>query len=432
VKRCSRRAALTALGAGAALTLGRKTPQARAGSAGARCFIGIYMPHGMASELWRPRGDFVLDFEDSSLAPLAPFREHVLTLEGLDLSAGIAASTTGHDASRVILTGSASNGRNPSIDQSLALEHGLGAETPLSSLVLGVGNDGLELGSCISYAAGGSALPKLIDPSKTFAAAFGHWLTGGDPAALARAEHERRLGRSLLDYWSRDLAALRARAPARESAKLEQHATALRELEKRLTGAELTCPPAPVPEPFPKLRAYQGGEPYFDAITDWQIDLLCHALSCGVTRFATLFLADLSRTGVDPTLPEDVHIDVAHRYRADLPESWTALARQNRSSYSKLARVLERLSEYELLDDSVIVAMSDMGDPQRHSSRQVPTVLAGGWGGALKGGRHLDLGREGTPNNRLLVSVQRAFGVDRDTFGDSADPSLLQGSLSLS
>jgi hypothetical protein len=426
---------LTALGAGAALALGRKTPQARADKAKARCFVGIYTPHGMASELWRPHADFDIEFAGSSLAPLAPFRDHVVALEGLDLSAGIAAATTGHDASRVILTGSASNGRNASIDQSLALEHGLGADTPLSSLVLGVGNAGVELGSCISYAVGGSALPKLIDPSKTFAAAFGQWLTGGDPAAIARAEHERKLGRSLLDYWNADLAALRARAPASESAKLEQHATALRELEKRIAGAELTCaaPSAPDARDFPKLDAYQGGELYFETITNLQIDLLAHALSCGTTHFATIFLADLSRTGFDTQLPDDVHIDVAHRYNASDPASWTKLGIQNHYSYSKVARLLQRLSEYELLEDSVVVTMSDLGDPSRHSSRQIPTVLAGGWGGALRGGRHIDLRPEGSvPNNRLLVSVQRAFGVESDTFGDSADASILQGALALS
>ncbi len=73
--------------------------------------------------------------------------------------------------------------------------------------------------------------------------------------------------------------------------------------------------------------------------------------------------------------------------------------------------------------------MSDMGDPAQHSSRQIPCLLAGGWGGKLKGARHLDLGAQGTPNNRLLVSIQQAFGVESDTFGQSSDPTLLSGSL---
>jgi arylsulfatase A-like enzyme len=129
---------------------------------------------------------------------------------------------------------------------------------------------------------------------------------------------------------------------------------------------------------------------------------------------------------------------VAHRYDSKgraggggNPSTWQALGHQNRYTYSKVARLMQRLAERDLLQDTVIVAMSDMGDPARHSSRQIPTLLAGGWGGQLKGGRHLDLGAAGTPNNRLLVSVQRAFGVESDTFGQSTDPTLLSGSLDL-
>ena len=75
--------------------------------------------------------------------------------------------------------------------------------------------------------------------------------------------------------------------------------------------------------------------------------------------------------------------------------------------------------------------MSDMGNPNKHTSRQVPALLAGGWGGALKGGRHIDLGSDGTPNNHLLVSIQQAFGIESESFGEAADPSIVTGKLAL-
>ena len=444
----SRRFALTALGAGAAWAFGlSEQRRARAAEAGPRYFIGIYMPHGVARELWVPKPGFEIGFADSVLSPFddattfgQSFREQILTVEGLDLSAGIAAGTVGHDGSRVLLTGSGGNGRNASIDQFLALEQGLGQGLPLSSLVLGVGDASPALGKCISYAKGGSALPKVIDPEQTFQQCFAQWLVGSDPAALAQAAAERKRGKSLLDYWRVELAALSARAPASERDKLDQHASALRDLEQRLDGelADCTPPAAPNAAQFPLFEAYQGGEPYFDTVTNLQVDLLAQAMACGVTRVATLFLNDLSRTHLDPALPDDVHIDVAHRYDSKgraggggNPSTWQALGHQNRYAYSKIARLMQRLAERDLLRDTVIVAMSDMGDPARHSSRQIPTLLAGGWGGQLKGGRHLDLGATGTPNNRLLVSVQRAFGVESDTFGQSTDPTLLSGSLDL-
>ena len=144
----SRRAALTALGAGATLAaLFPRVRPLRAAPAPAKYFIGVYMPHGMAREFWVPKPGFQIAYEGSSLAPFddaatygRSFRDQIVALEGLDHTAGLRSATVGHDASRVILTGSGTNGQNASIDQFLAIEQGLGHDTPLSSLVLGVGS----------------------------------------------------------------------------------------------------------------------------------------------------------------------------------------------------------------------------------------------------------------------------------------------------
>jgi hypothetical protein len=445
--RIDRRTVLTALGAGAILDmLPSEVRPLRAQTAGARYFVGVYMPHGMAREYWLPHEGFDIGYDGCSLAPFADvnalgksYADQLVVLEGLDLTAGIEGATSGHDGSRVVLTGSAQSGQNASIDQFLAVERGLGQDTPLASLVLGVGNGAPDLGQCISYAKGGVALPKLIDPSQTFDQAFARLVVGNDPAALAKLERERKLGKSLLDYWRDDLGRLKARAPQNERDKLEQHESALRELEKSLGSKLDGCTPPPTPDAsgFPLLASYGGGEPYFDTVTNLQIDLLAQALSCGITRVATLFLADLSRTHLDPSLPDDVHIDVAHRYTSGgragggNPQSWRQLARQNQYTSTKLARLVQRLDQLGILDQTVLIALSDMGDPSRHTSRQVPALLAGGWGGRLRGGRHVDLGAAGTPNNRLLVAVQQAFGVESESFGEAEDPGITTGSLDL-
>src|SRR6187549_3295490 len=262
----SRRAALTALGAGAALSaLFPRVRSLRAAPAPAKYFIGVYMPHGMAREFWVPKPGFQIAYEGSSLAPFddaatfgRSFRDQIVALEGLDLTAGLRSATVGHDASRVILTGSGTNGQNASIDQFLAVEQGLGQGTPLSSLVLGVGSANPALQWCISYAKGGTALPKIINPLQTFRQAFGQFLVDPDPAAVARASRERRLGKSLLDYWTADLAQLSARSPQAERDKLDQHATALRELEKRVIGQSVTCavPAQPDAKQFPEVGSY--------------------------------------------------------------------------------------------------------------------------------------------------------------------------------
>lgn len=393
-------------------------------------FVGVYTPHGCAYELYKPRAGFDIAYENSTLAafddPLGfgkSFKDRLLVLDHVDLSAGMEAGTVGHDAPRVILTGSGAHGKNASIDQYLAVEQGLGRNTPLTSLVLGIGDPRSDIGSNISYAAGGTPVPKLIDPGEVFDELFGKPLTG---KAHAELEHERLKQRSVLDFLQADLQQLRRDSPSSERTKLDQHESALREIEKRLSGIRPACAPpfARSQARFSKFKAHAGGEPHFDQVTDVMIDLLARALACDLTRFSTLFLADLSRSKLYPELPDDIHGAVAHRYHAQTdkspgsPETWLRLALQNRYSYSKLARLMQRLDEAQVLDHTLIYASSDMGDPARHSSRHVPTLLLGGAGGHFKMGRYLELDpARGTPNNRLLVSICQAFGVNTPRFG---------------
>lgn len=434
---------LSALGAGALLELAESRRASGAPPPAPLRFIGVYTPHGCARELYTPGPGFDIAYPNSVLAPFddpathgKSFRDRLLVVDGIDLQAGIAIGTMGHDAPRVILTGSGADGKNASIDQYLAYEQGLGRETPHTSLVLSVGNDQTDIGSNVSYAKGGVPVPKWIDPAQTFQELFGSPLAGKGPEELAR---ERKLGRSVLDAVRADLSDLRARAPRAERVKLEQHADSLREIEKRLTHTVEGCdvPQAPDRQRFPKVRAYGGGEPYFDAITDLQVDLLARAIACDLTRFATLFLADLSRTGLFLELPSDVHENVAHRYdpRTDhypgTPNTWYLLGIQNRYVYGKVARLLARLDEAGVLDDTILYVSGDMGDTAKHTSRRVPTLLAGG-GGRFRTGRTLDLARggsSGVPNNRILVSICQAFGVETNHFGHSADPKVVTGRL---
>lgn len=407
-------------------------------------FIGIYTPHGRAHELWQPRANFQIHYPESSLGPFddvgsygRSFRDQLVVIDGVDLSAGIEVGTTGHDGPRAIFTGSGANGKNASIDQFLAFECGLGAETPHTALALGVGSDQSDIGSSVSYAAGGTPVPKWIDPAQTFAELFGSSLGGQRAEQLAR---DRARGKSVLDVVRQDLKELSARAPASERQKIEQHQHALREIEKRLGGYGRSCdaPEPPDQRSFPKWRSYGGGEPYLDAVTDLQIDLLARAFACDLSRFATLFLADLSRTNRYPDLPSDVHADVAHRYDArterhpGTPKTWQALATQNRYTYGKVARLLSRLAEAGVLEDTLVYVSSDMGDPARHSSRGVPTLIAGGAGGHFRLGRYLDFrgaAGGGIPNNRVLVSICHAFGVPTPRFGQARDASIVTGRL---
>lgn len=416
---------------------------AKSENAPAKRFVGVYMPHGRAQELFLPGPDFRLDYEDAILQPFddaarygRSLRGDLLVVDGLDLAAGFLTGNVGHDAPRVLFTGAGANGQNASLDQFLAVDQRLGDATSVPSIVLAVGNDDRGPTSSVSYGRGGVPLPKLIHPAATFDALFGAALTGSPEVAALRRERSM----SALDFLGEDLARLRRVAPASSRQSLEHHQTALRDIERRLSqpATECTPPPRVQRDAFPAYRAYGGGERSFDAITDLQIELVVRAMACDVTRFATLMLNDLSRTGLDPMLPNDVHQDVAHRYVArdehkpGNPASWKALARQNRYTCSKVALLAAKLHEQHLLADTLVLASSDMGDPGRHSSRSVPTLLLGA---GVRGGRVLRVGDEHRvtaqnlkPNNRLLAHVCQRFGVMVTRFGDST-PEISEGVL---
>jgi hypothetical protein len=434
-------------------------------------FIGIYHPHGVAAEYWAMRStdtetSFDIAYENCSLKPFddaatygKSFKDKIIPIEGIELLS----SANGHDTAATILTGSRVSGKpsNLSLDQYLAVALGLGSATSVASAALAIGTDGSEAGMTLSYGEGGAPLPKIIDPVKAFDLFFAGFVIGDDPGAAEAAARQRALGKSVIDFVNGDINRLRSKVGPREQQKLDQHLTSLRELEKQFqeTIANASCivPTKPNPAEFPSIKTYNGGEPYYDVITDHMVDILAQALACDITRFSTLYLADLSYAGNPYGLPVDNHGGVAHTYNGSplgsdgrptgdgVPSTWLPLAQINYYSYSKIARLMQKLDEFGALDSTLIYASSDMGNPSLHSTRNVPTLLAGGAGGKFQMGRRLKMPADcptsdpwctfesasftGAPNNKLLVSIAQAFGAEIDTFGTQADPALTTGTL---
>lgn len=435
-------------------------------------FVTIYHPHGVSAEYWASRpGDtetnFNITYDNCSLQPFddaatygKSFKDKILVLEGVDLLSG----ANGHDTAGTILTGSRIDSKKPknsSLDQFLAVEKGLGKNSRIASVALGVGTDSSESGTTLSYGAGGAPLPRFIDPVQAFDFLFTGLVVGNDPDAAAKVARQRLLGKSVLDFVRGDVTRLRGRVGKTQQVKLDQHLDALREMEKQFqdapAGMTCTVPARPDASKFPKLKAYNGGEPYFDAITDAHIELIAQALACGITRFGTLLMADLSYGGNPLGLPADNHAAVAHTYDASAvgnnwtpstgkPDTWVPLAKFNKYCYSKVAKLMKRLDELGALDSTLIYATSDMGNPALHSTHNAPTLLAGGANKKFKMGRRVTLKRDcpanntwcgendasftPVPNNRLLVSIAQAFGVETNSFGSQPDPALTTGALS--
>ncbi|HYP88632.1 MAG TPA: DUF1552 domain-containing protein, partial [Polyangiaceae bacterium] len=296
MKSSTRRAFLRAMGAGiAAAPFSRLLENSVAQAAGEMLplkFITIYHPHGVSAEYWAMKDSdteaaFSFDYADCSLKPFddaktygKSFKDKLLVVEGIDHLS----NANGHDSAGTILTGSRVSANKPdtiSLDQYLAVTKGLGSGTRVTSLQLGVGNDDTAAGVTLSYGEGGIALPKIIDPNKAFSLLFDGVAVGSDPAAQAAAARKNKLAQSVIDYEKWDIKRLRAKLAPAEQLKLDQHLTSLSELEKQLGGgmggggsASCMVPTAPDASKFPKLKQYNGGEPYFDAITDAHIDIL--------------------------------------------------------------------------------------------------------------------------------------------------------------
>lgn len=479
MKECMhRRAFIKAVGAGlASLPFVRPLELAYAQSVGSSDlplrFIGLYHPHGICAEYFvrkagETEADFDLGFENSVLQPFddpstygRSFKDRIVVIEGIDLLS----NANGHDSAGTILTGSRIDGTNPqniSLDQFLAVERGLGAQTRVTSVALAVGEPELKSGVCLSFGPGGEPISKLIDPQEAFDTLFRGVVVGDDPAANAAAKDLQRKGKSLIDFLRADVNRLRARLAPQEQQKLDQHLDSLRDLEKQLGGggdAQAPIRGCALPErpaAFPSVKRWNGGEPHFDKISDAMVDLLAQAMACDITRFGTLYLGDLSYAGNPLGLPDDNHGGMAHTYSGSAigtgrtgagdPASWLPLAKFNRYSYGKMARLMQKLDEFGILDSTLIYSSSDMGDPALHSTNNVPTVLAGGANGRIRMGRRLVMPTDcpptnewcqnGSPddkrisNNRILVSIAQAFGVEIDSFGTQQEERFATGALS--
>jgi hypothetical protein len=398
------------------------------------------------------------------------FKDRLLIVEGLDLA------SDGHDATASVLTGTPLNGGQPlnsSLDQYLAVELGLGADTRKSNVVLAVGDPNPHPGNSVSYGAGGVGIGKIISPYEAFDYVFGGFVPPDDSAGQAALLRRNALGQSVIDAVRVDCNRLRARLAPVEQQKMDQHLASLRDLEKSfgtITGAACSMVPTrPAEGAFPSdigsLMRFNGGEPTFDKVTDFFIDLMAQAFACDVTRFGTLVLNDLpwdvkNNAATDSLglgLPSDLHNLVAHQYMTRSyswenklagtgdAATWLPLAKYNKYVYGKVARLMQRLDELGAFDSVLIYATSELGNPNAHSSAGVPTVLAGGVNVPFRFGRRLQITPDCLPpndscavrdqkyaggaSNHLLVSIAQAFGAEIDSFGQGPDSTYTTGAL---
>jgi hypothetical protein len=376
---------------------------------------------------WRPGpGTPRTGFELAPLmAPLGPWKNKLIVTWGIDNTSAGPAPQNHSVSTNHILTG----GSGTSIDQTIARK--LGAGYRFASLELGVsvrtqgaGDPTKQTAARVIYA-GGSPVPCLNDPRAAFSRLFSAGAAPVGTLPTATPQDGARLlakRQSVVDAVKKQLDALSRQVGSADRQRLEAHLSAVRQLEK-----ELLQPPAPAAPQPPSVavdcrnpRAPTGGD--LPAITRQQVDLMVLALACRLTPVVSL---QWSHTGCPETFPwlgastSDFHLWCHNDARStQFLEYWRKGTRWLAEQFAYLLGRMAQIDEGggTLLDSSAVVFVSSYGNAGLHNPANVPFVIAGNAGGALRTGQFLQY--PGIPHNRMLLALAKAYGVAMPSYGD--------------
>jgi len=437
-KHLSRRTVLRGAGATLALPLldvmiPASTAMAQTAAAPKPRFVGCFVPHGMAPGYWVPEKEGALDTAfPFNWKPLEPFRGSTVIMSGLhSRSAEPPPGATGADhwvaaaflcANKPRKTAGADVYAGTTIDQIIARK--IGQDNLMPSMQLAVEDPGANSSNCgegysctytntISWSAPTQPLPMELNPQVVFERMFGD---GG--TAAQRAARRKRDG-SILDSLTGSLSRLRNESGAADRVRLDDYAENVREIERRLQIAMKASSVAPADMSVPV-----GVPQTFDEHIKLQFDLLALAFQADITRVGTLLFArDLTgRTYPESESPTLGFHGVSHH--GENPKIIAQLSKINQYHVKMLAHLVANLAKTPdgdgtLLDHSLVLYGSNMGNSNQHVHYDVPHVLVGGLNGKLKGGRHLAYPTKTVPTGNLLLSLLEMYDIHQDSIGDS-------------
>ncbi len=406
---------------------------ARARAAQAIRRLGVvYTPNGIFMPHWTPANENGVLEITPTLQPLAPFRDRMLMVSGLCSEEGIARPGEGAGdharAAGAFLTGvhpKKTEGHDIragiSMDQIAA--RALGEETQLASLELSL-ESAERAGSCdpgyscayantLCWSSDTTPLPMASNPRSVFERLFG---TSGttDPAAwLAARQHDR----SLLDMVTAKVARLKSELGPRDRVKLNEYLEAVRDVERRIQKAEQQTA-----RELPAVDQPAGVPDTFDEHAKLMFDLQVLAYQADLTRVITFMVGHETSVRAYPEIgvPDAHHALSHHGGDEALIEK---LKKVDSHLVTMFAHYVDRLAstpdgDGTLLDSVMILYGSGMSDGNRHNHHDLPTLLVGGGGGTLTGGRHLQVDPD-TPNTNLFLTMLDKLGVRVEALGDS-------------
>lgn len=385
----------------------------------------VYVPMGSDITRWTPPVEGALAELSPTLSSLAPVVDDVTVITNLELKNSYpgthATSNAGFlSAAKAKWTESTDYHLGTTVDQIAAQRIGQGTRLPSLEMAMDLVS---MVGQCdngfacvyqnnLSWSSPTTPLPAEAHPRIVFERLFGE---GGTPqqrrAALSRKA-------SLLDWVKEDANRLQAELGPADRTKVSQYLDSIREVERRIQNAEQSATERDLPD----LDRPVGVPVQYADHAKLMFDLQVLALQADITRVVTFQLAreTSTRTYPEAGVPEPHHPLTHH---GNNPDKIAKVAKINAFHVSLFAAFLEKLKATQdgdgsLLDHSLYLYGSGMGNPNVHDHTNLPILVAGGAASGVRGGQHIRYA-EPTPLSNLHLTLLDKVGIHLDSFQDS-------------
>ena len=389
----------------------------------------VYLPMGATPGKWSPQADGVITELSPILNPLAPFLDRLTVISNLEHKNAYAAGNhatancTFLSGVRAKFTDGSDYEMGTTVDQIAARQ--IGRDTRLPSLELAT-DFTYVVGNCdngyacvymntLSWSSPTTPLPMEADPRVVFERLF------GDGGSVEDRKADLRRTSSILDWVLGDMARLQRQLGSADRVKVDQYLDSIREIERRIQRAEHEGASGDRLAIDRPLGAPQAWEDHVKLMFDLQV----LALQADITRVVTFQLAREVSTRTYPQIGvPDAHHPTSHHQND--PEKLAKLEKINTYHVSLFGYLLDRLKSTPdgngtLLDNSMYLFGSGMGNPDVHDHSKLPILVAGNAAGSLKGGRHINYA-EPTPLSNLLLTMLNKAGIESESFADSTGP----------
>jgi len=347
------------------------------------------------------------------LKPLERHRDHFTIFSHLDHGAN---AIGGHQGTHAFLSGILSKNskgfreQNVSVDQKAAAHVRLA--TRYASMQITSGSDPTNL---LSWTASGVAVPPIQDLRALHAMLFQQ--STAQERSVLKQLHADQL--SILDLVSHDANQLLKRVGTEDKDKLDQYFTAIRSVERRLTASS-----AWLDRPKPKVSyevPLNANEMNFIDRVPLYYDLIALALQTDSTRIVTLELSELGPNLGGFPITRGYHQLTHHGKVESYLEELSVIETFHMTQFARFLDLLRGVTEANgktLLDNTMTLLGSGMGNASSHSNRDLPLLLAGG---GFRHGNHLSFDKDrtrpnSTPASNLFVSMLQRFGVETEQF----------------